>query len=642
MAVALGLSIPPAWAQEAISTPILFSAPNFRDLAGISAGNGGTGFVNPTSNFGVMRTGVIYRTDALGSLSPADSATITSLRVGRDIDLRTPSEISSTPDRVPQGVIYTNVNIYGTPSPVPEPPFTAAPSVAIAFMQEGYREFITDPVQREGLRTVLLTLAHDSFPVMYHCSGGKDRTGWTSAILQSIAGVSSETVKTDYLATNTYTAALISLTRAAILAENPAANPATVDALLGVQASYLQTAFDQVVASYGSMYNYLTQGLGLTQADIYVLRAKMVYYTILPGQTGFTGNAASGAAFLRALQDSPLSGSYTNYNYYLQSAVDAGALGGLQTRVGGQVHADAAAFLLRQSQRIDAALKPFPGVRGIPEGQTRFWMAGIGGIFETDGHDGIADSKESSTGTVLGVTRRLGSRASASAGIGYNYGSVKSADATATTNTVLVTLGGRYGFSALESGLFVEGRAEAGWVNYRSGRDLGSGLGTASGNTNGAVYSGQARLGDAINLAPFTVIPQVGVRVTGLSLRGFDETGSDLALNVRGVDKTQTSVLAELDARLDPRHWGAWTVTPAVTIGYERLLSSPQIETSGDLYGFSVSQKSAYDSRDLMTAGLMLAVERGDFTFTGMVDGVMGDDARSTGISGQLSVAYNF
>ena len=51
--------------QEAISTPILTSVPNFRDIAGIAAIYGGTGFANPTSNDGVMRTGVFYRSNVL-------------------------------------------------------------------------------------------------------------------------------------------------------------------------------------------------------------------------------------------------------------------------------------------------------------------------------------------------------------------------------------------------------------------------------------------------------------------------------------------------------------------------------------------------------------------------------------------------
>ena len=75
-----------------------------------------------------------------------------------------------------------------------------------------------------------------------------------------------------------------------------------------VQPDYLKAALNQVIASYGSMNAYLTQGLGLSQADIYVLRAKMVYYLTLPGQSGFAGNAAAGAGLLNALQNSPLVG----------------------------------------------------------------------------------------------------------------------------------------------------------------------------------------------------------------------------------------------------------------------------------------------------------------------------------------------
>ena len=121
------LSFAPASDQQAISTPILLSDENFRDLAGISAGNGGTGFVNTTSNNGAMRTGVFYRSEALSTLNYADSLILSKLRIGLDIDLRTPSEIAGPAnlplspnagaDIYPDGVYYTKVNIYGTNSP---------------------------------------------------------------------------------------------------------------------------------------------------------------------------------------------------------------------------------------------------------------------------------------------------------------------------------------------------------------------------------------------------------------------------------------------------------------------------------------------------------------------------------------------
>ena len=339
------LSFTPASAQQAISTPILQSDENFRDLAGISAGNGGTGFVNATSNNGVMRTGVFYRSEALSALTSADLGTLFSkLRIGLDIDLRTPSEIAGPAnpplspnagaDIYPDGVNYTKVNIYGTTSPPPTGGVTTA-TLAVGYMTTTYQGFVTDPIQRAGFHTVLIDLANEADPALYHCSGGKDRTGWTSMLLQSIAGVSPTTIINDYLASNSYMAVSINK----ILNPTPPtpALSAIYAVMLGVQPAFLQAGLDQVIASYGSLNAYLIQGLGLTQADVYVLRAKMVYYSALPGQSGFAGNAASGAAFLNALQNSPLSGHYTSYNYYLQSAIDTGTLGGVETQVGGQV-----------------------------------------------------------------------------------------------------------------------------------------------------------------------------------------------------------------------------------------------------------------------------------------------------------------
>lgn len=647
IAVVLCLSFTPASAQQAISTPILSTAPNFRDLAGISAINGGTGFVNTTSNDGVMRTGVFYRSDVLAlngpnPLSNNDWTTISTLHIDRDIDLRTPSEISTTPDRPPAGAVYTNVNIYGTPAPPPQPPFTDPPLSAINYMKSLYYAFVTDPVQRAGFQTVLLTLANDSSPDLWHCSAGKDRTGWTSAMLETIAGVSPATIMKDYLATNSYTAALINSTTAQILAQQPTANPATIAAGLGVQSDYLQTALNQVIASYGSMNAYLTRGLGLSQADIYVLRAKMVDYLTLPGQSGFVGNAAAGAGFLNALQNSPLSGHYTAFNYYLQSAIDAGTLGGVQAQAGGQIHADAASFLLRRPQWIDEAITPYTNGSDLRQCQTRLWMAGQGGNFWSDGRSGVAGSTEYNAGTLIGATHRFNNQASVNIGFGYDWGSVGSADASATLNTFLATIGGRYGFSTLESGPYVTARADVGWVDYKSNRALGGDLGTATGDTNGAVYSGLVGLGDVIRLAPYTITLQTGVRVTDVTLGSFNESGSDLALGVNSINKTSSSVLVDLNVSLDRQQLCAWAITPAVTLGYERVLGDPRVLSTGTLYGFSVSQFSAYDSHDLVKAGLIVTAQHNAFIVKAGLNGVVGDGSGTAGIGGEMSVGYSF
>jgi protein-tyrosine phosphatase len=281
-AVVFCLSFTPASAQQAITTPILASDANFRDLAGISASNGGTGFVNTTSNNGVMRTGVFYRSQALSILSSADKGTLSTLHIGLDIDLRTPKEISDTPslfapnagpDWVPSGAAYINVNIYGTPD-TPSSGLVNSPETAVAYMKSSYQGFVTDPAQRAAFHTVLIALAHEPGAALFHCSGGKDRTGWTAMLLQNIAGVSPTTIMNDYLATNSYMAATIN----EFLALVPTDKRAMFAVMLGVQSEFLQAGLDQVTVSYGSLDAYLTQGLGLSQEDISALRNKMVSY----------------------------------------------------------------------------------------------------------------------------------------------------------------------------------------------------------------------------------------------------------------------------------------------------------------------------------------------------------------------------
>jgi len=179
-AVAL-LAVTHAVAQQPIATPILASDGNFRDLAGIAARYGGTGFANPTAHDGVMRTGVFYRSEVL-NVSDADLATLTALHLAQDIDLRTPSEIATTPDRVPPGTTYRNVNIYGTPSP-PENGVPTSPAEAAAHFAAAYRNFVADPVQRAAFHAGTTT---DTSGSDLQLNGGSDAA--TRATRQSSSG----------------------------------------------------------------------------------------------------------------------------------------------------------------------------------------------------------------------------------------------------------------------------------------------------------------------------------------------------------------------------------------------------------------------------------------------------------------------
>ncbi|GGA83247.1 hypothetical protein GCM10011491_08370 [Brucella endophytica] len=634
----------PAWAQEAINTPILSSVDNFRDLAGLPASMGGTGYAYTTAHDGVMRTGVFFRSNAL-TLNDTDYATIQGQNISTVIDLRTPGEIAKYPDRLWPGVTYFNNNVSGSDD-VPTPVFNS-PADAIALMEEGNRSFVTNERTRSVIREVLLELAHADSAALYHCTAGKDRTGWISAILHSIAGVPQEQIMKDYLASNTYSAARIEASLDAIAAQagGGAAGEyarAIYAPLMGVQASFLQASLDQVAASYGSMDNYLKEGLGLTQADIYVLRGKMVYYQSLPEEDQITGNAAAGAALLKALQNSELSGDYTAYNYYLQSAIDAGTLGGVQMQVGGQVHADAGSWLTRLSSQLGETIQPYARGKDLDIGHAAFWQTTLGESFSTDGDSGGAKSSQRSVMPLFGATYRIDERALVYGALGYGGASISAAGGKVDLDGFLATIGGRYGFSSLDSGFYVAGGINASIMNYDSSRTLGGGLGTADGSTDGSVLGVNAEIGHIFRSGEWAITPFAGVDVAHVKLDAFQEKGSELALAVDAFEETAVRLKAGVELGLDQRKIGEWALATTARLTFEHLASTPETVSTASLQGFAISQESAFNSRNIGRLGFDVALQHDALTVKAGINGAIGDGRDSKSIGGKLSIGYSF
>jgi protein-tyrosine phosphatase len=265
-----GRSLPVApSAQVAVApTPRLSSADNFRDVAG---GDDQTAYRTAAGQ--ALRRGVIYRSNAL-ALSAADQATLGGLGIVSVFDLRTPGEIAQKPDVLPSGASYLNINIAGTPdSPIAT--LTSAAD-AVAWMENANRGFVTDAGTRGRFAELMRALAAGTGPQLYHCTGGKDRTGWATAVLLTLVGVPQSVVVQDYMLTNTYSAVTIQTSYQRMVdvygrSFADAYLPVTV-----VHESYLLAGLDQAVASYGSMNGYITHGLGLDAATQARLRGRFL------------------------------------------------------------------------------------------------------------------------------------------------------------------------------------------------------------------------------------------------------------------------------------------------------------------------------------------------------------------------------
>lgn len=214
----------------------LGSVSNFRDVAGNTDG----GYV--TADGGHLQRGVFFRSNGLDKASDADLQTLTSLGVADIYDLRGDSEISNPmvggPDKIPAGAEYTHLPIeFGDLTSLAKTITT--PEEGREFLRETNRSFVTDAAKRATFGQLLTSLATEDGAQLFHCSSGKDRTGWTAMLLQTIAGLPQQTIMDDYLLSNTYleqsnkkTLGLIGLT----LGQKAATNLAPV---VAVEASYL-------------------------------------------------------------------------------------------------------------------------------------------------------------------------------------------------------------------------------------------------------------------------------------------------------------------------------------------------------------------------------------------------------------------
>ena len=245
-------------------------AENFRDLGGYQAADGRT-----------VKWGMLYRSDSLAELSDQDLAYIQRLGVKQIVDFRTPFEKAEDPDRIPEGVNYVEREIDVEGTAVKEL-FEKISSGdiddlnATELMENANRAFVTSQQQVYGPHLKSL-LSDNNVPSVAHCTGGKDRAGFGAAITLLALGVPESTVINDFLLTNEYTKDKINKYIWMIrLGSFFQTDPEKIRPLLGVERSFIVAAIDQMKKDYGSIDNYFRQGLGISDAEIQLLRERFL------------------------------------------------------------------------------------------------------------------------------------------------------------------------------------------------------------------------------------------------------------------------------------------------------------------------------------------------------------------------------
>ena len=241
--------------------------PNFRDIGGYVATDGR-----------VVRWGAVYRSGALGHVSASDEARLAELGLKTVVDLR------STPEVAAFGGSYLPPGARGVSIPIGSGELGT--KILPALLEGDFSRLTPDllvRVNRQLARDATQSFAEllravadpANRPIVFHCTQGKDRTGFGAALILAALGVAWEDIVEDYLLSNRYRAAENEQYLAMVAERAAKATGVPVEELdltairplFFVDAAAIDAARAELTAAYGSLDAYLTEALGFGEPE---------------------------------------------------------------------------------------------------------------------------------------------------------------------------------------------------------------------------------------------------------------------------------------------------------------------------------------------------------------------------------------
>jgi protein-tyrosine phosphatase len=248
--------------------PVVEGAPNLRDLGGYETAAGRR-----------VKWGRIFRSSNLGRLTDRGLEQIRRLGIKFVCDFRTAAEAAKMPNRFPdsEAVGYLHLPIqHGDFEPTSV--FDRIKKgdygwISEDFMIRGYIESVERyPAVWERLFELLAE--PNRRPLLFHCTGGKDRTGVAAALILLALGVPRDTVVADYGLSDGYNSEV----RRTIYAHlKPfSVDTARVAPYFTAPESRLRAFLKHIDTHYGSAVGYLVKRAGVGEETIARLKSELL------------------------------------------------------------------------------------------------------------------------------------------------------------------------------------------------------------------------------------------------------------------------------------------------------------------------------------------------------------------------------
>lgn len=236
---------------------------NFRDIGGYETTDGMK-----------VKEGCFFRSSAIRAFDEEDKEAIPRFHLKTILDLRSPMEAEKFPDDVPDGCKYIHCSAIPMDNEqggnfditsLMNPEFL---SKLPEYIETIYKNL---PFNNEAYKIMFELIKNGETPLVFHCSAGKDRTGFGAYLILKTLGVPDDMIMYDYMLSNEFRKN-----------ENKQIAKKLKDLsgaeeLLYVKEKYLKLSIKEIKKRYGDFNTYLEKEYGITESDIKALKDKYLY-----------------------------------------------------------------------------------------------------------------------------------------------------------------------------------------------------------------------------------------------------------------------------------------------------------------------------------------------------------------------------
>lgn len=234
-----------------------------------------------TNKYGkILQSNKLFRSDKLSELTKNDIKKIKELGIERIIDFRSEKEKSREPNVIIKDIEYLDFSINADKNINKEliPVLRNESNKDInSFLIEANIDFVN--IYSNIFKKFLKLIINEPKPTLFHCSAGKDRTGFATLLILYLCDVSLDVIITDYLKTNEYIKESIpyQIENVSRIFNIEPQYRERIIPLLTVNKNYINAALTEIYKKYDSIDNYLVNELLITENDKTKLQNYLLY-----------------------------------------------------------------------------------------------------------------------------------------------------------------------------------------------------------------------------------------------------------------------------------------------------------------------------------------------------------------------------